>query len=130
MADATTSKFTYLVDEVELSRKLGIDIVDHVRVITLAGLGVDQERFIKELGPMFGQLPWDQYDLKLSQIRYLKNAFPDQAERLDRFHRAYHLGATNISPVQALIDRLGPTQREEFDVLEPFRRRSIAKFRL
>jgi hypothetical protein len=130
MADATSSKFTYLVDEVELSRKLGIDIVDHVRVITLSGLGVDQERFIKELGPTFAELPWDQYDLKLAQVRHLKNAFPDQAERLDRFHRGYHLGETDLSPVQDLIDRLNPTQREEFDVLEPFRRRSIAKFRL
>jgi hypothetical protein len=130
MSDVAASKFTYLVDEVELSRRLGVEIPDHVRVITLAGLGVDQARFLGELGPSFAELPWDQYDLKLSQVRFLKKAFPDQAERLDQFHRGYHLGQTDLSPVQDLIDRLNPSQRAEFDVLEPFRRRSIAKFRL
>jgi hypothetical protein len=121
--------FSYLIDEGALSRQLGRDIPDPIRVFSLAGLGVDQDRFLRELGPTFADLPWDTYDLKLEQVHYLARCFPSQKRRLDDFYGDYHQNRMTLHDVADLLARLSPDRHRQFDLLEPFRRRSIARFR-
>lgn len=122
------SEFRYLLDEGVLSRQLGLSIPDSIRLFDLAGLGLDQDRFIRELGPTFGDLPWDTYDLKLQQTQYLTRCFPSQKRRLDVFYEDYHLNRATLHDVADLLARLPPERRRQFDQLEPFRRRAIARF--
>ena len=122
--------FSYVTDEVAISRRLGLDIKDPIRVFTLEGLCVDQSRFIRELGATFADLPWDIYDLKLDQTQFLARCFPSQKKRLDDFYDDYHLNRMTLHDVADLLGRLSSARRHQFDELEPFRRRAIAKFRL
>lgn len=122
--------FSFLTDEKAISSKLGTPVADPIRVFSLAGIGVDQDRFIRELGPTFGDLPWDTYDLKLAQTHFLARCFPSQKKRLDDFYDDYHLNRATLHDVADLLHRLSPQRRSSFDELEPFRRRAIARFQV
>jgi len=127
---AAALKFTYLQDETTLSKTHGVPIVDYVRLFNLDGVGVDQARFLAELGPSFADLPWDTYDLKLEQTHYLARCFPSEKKRIDQWHNDYHVGNVGLEAVADLIGRLTPERHRKFDELEPFRRRTVSKFEL
>jgi hypothetical protein len=75
-------------------------------------------------------LPWDIYDLKLDQVQFLARCFPSQKKRLDDFYDDYHLNRATLHDIADVLGRLTPARRRQFDELEPFRRRAIAKYRV
>lgn len=128
---ANPASFSYVIDEKQLSQKLGSPIPDPIRVFSLEGLGVDRGRFLDELGPTFADLPWDIYDLKLEQIHFLARCFPSQKKTLDEFYDEYFSNRATLADIaDDILAKLSPERHRQFDELEPFRRRSIARFNL
>lgn len=120
----------FLIDESEISGKTGVDIKVPIRVFNLAGLGLDQEDFIKTFIPYFSNLEWDLYDVKIRQYNYLLKCYPEQNERLKKFIDKYFDSETDLSEVNDLVDKLSPEKLTQFNQIAPYRRRSIARFKV
>ena len=121
-------KPVYLLDEGSLSKKSGMKIKDAIRVFDLKGLGIDQERFIKDVTPTFKKLTWDMYDVRREQIDFLLKYVPDQKNRLKKFFPSYYSGKKKLSAIADIVNKLSSKKKKEFLKLKPYRRRSISKF--
>ncbi len=93
---------TYLMDERAISQKIGRMIPHPIRLFNLAGLGVNQTRFINDLAPTFETLPWDTYDVEREQAAFV----------------ALH----------GKSDTWSPETKTAYDAIVPYRRRAIARF--
>lgn len=123
-------KPVYLLDEVALSKKTGIRINAAIRVFDLKGLGIDQERFIRDIAPTFKKLTWDMYDVRRDQIDFLLKHVPDQKTRLKKFFLSYYSAKKKLSAIGDIVNKLSSKKKKEFLKLKPYRRRSISKFML
>lgn len=120
----------FLMDEDEISKKIGVDINVPIRVFNLGGLGIGQEEFIKTFAPSFSNLEWDLYDAKIRQYNYLLKLYPEQNDRLKKFIDKYFDGKIELNDVDDLINNLPPEKLKEFQQIAPYRRRSIARFKV
>jgi hypothetical protein len=117
----------YLDDEVALSRRLGVDLPP-LRKFALSTFDIDPQPFLNDLLPTFRDLPWDTYDVKLSQMRFLLHRFPDQSERLHHYLRDAYAGRCGLESLHDLLGRLSVEDRERVLAIQPHRQRSIAAF--
>lgn len=62
-SNVNKNKIDYILDEGMLSRRIEKKVRHPIRLFALAGLGVNQERFIKNISKKFFKLPWDLYDV-------------------------------------------------------------------
>lgn len=120
----------FLIDEGQISKKTGVDIKMPIRVFNLGGLGIDQVEFIRTFIPYFSNLDWDLYDVKIRRFNYLFKCYPEQEERLKKFIDRYFDGKTDLDEVNDLVDKLSSEKLKEFKQIAPYRRRSIARFRV
>ncbi len=118
----------FIIDEKEISRKIGIDLKVPVRVFNLEDLGINQDEFIKTFIPYFSDLNWDLYDVKIRQYNYLLKCYPEQDKRLKEFIDKYFDSKTDLNEVNDLIKKLPLEKSAEFQQIAPYRRRSIARF--
>ena len=93
------SRFTYLVDESAISQRVGFDVEYPIRVFTLEGLGIDPDRFLRELAPTFSLIGVDEYLMKLTQVNFLKECFPHASVMLDNFLLYYYANQTTLEDV-------------------------------
>lgn len=99
-------------------------------MFNLGNLDIDQQEFIETFAPSFSDLNWDLYDVKIRQFNYLLKYYPEQNERLKKFIDKYFDGETDLSEVSDLVDKLPSEKSKEFGQIDPYRRRSIARFRV
>jgi len=125
-----TKSYSYLKDESSLSQKLGREIEHPIRVFDLKSLGIDQERFIQDMLPLFSVLHLDPYDGKRNKVNFLKERFPDEEERLSVFLADYYADRSGLEEVIDLIGGLANSERHEFDRIGMTgrRKRAIARF--
>lgn len=123
-----TSDLLYLADENQISKRLGLNIEHPIRVFDLPSLGVSQNRFIELLAPTFSMLRWDQYDVKRGQVAVIKNCFPEESEKLDRFLGDYYADKATLTDIGDLVMRMSFRDRWRMERVRPRRKRSIAKF--
>lgn len=126
MRPAFQSGIRYLITEADLPGPAAAPI----RVFDLEGLGVDREQFLSSLAPSFARLGWDSYDVQREQVALLRRRFPAQTERLAAFLPAYWRGDAGLADVADLLGSLPVLERQAFDGLRCYRRRSIAAFTL
>ena len=123
------SGITYLKTEVDISRDLMVPVHGPIRVFDLAALGIDPERFIRDLGPSFDELSWDRYTVAEKRVRMLIELFPEEAERLTAFLPVYYdKGDDALRQIVDLLRRMPQRDRTAFDHIRSYRRRSIAEF--
>ena len=120
----------YVLDEKMIFADLKLAINWPLRVFSLKGMGIDQSAFLTRIAPTFQDLPWDEYDMRRSQIYFLHGAFPDEQRRLESFNHSYYAGKCDVAPIADLIAGLSLEKRKEFDRITPHRRRSLARFRV
>src|SRR5262245_30760249 len=97
------STLRFLDDERALSRRAGVPLPP-LRKFNLRTFGVDPGPFLRDLAPTFRDLPWDMYDVKLSQMRFLLKRFPEQEGRLNRFLKDAYAGRCGLESVRDLLD--------------------------
>jgi hypothetical protein len=93
----------------------------------LEDFGVDPQDFI-EIKHTFENLPDDKYELKLRQVEFLKSRFPQLNERLRAFLSDYYASDDAIVKIQDVLQQLTPSDRQQFDKIEPRRKRTISRF--
>lgn len=124
--------FDYIEDEASIARRLDRPITDPIRLFTLDGLGLDQERFLGELAPTFSLLDPDEYLLKLGLANHLKQCCPDAVDRIDGFLEDFYSGDACLEDVYDLLAGLTDAQRYELDRIriKDSRARSISRYRV
>lgn len=125
-----TTKRTTPISEKEVSENIGRAIKSPIRILSLSDININQTAFVDYFTNLFAELSWDYYDLRRLQIEYLKAVFPDQQEEIHQYFKAYFTGATTINVLEKWIAQLSPTQKVEFEAIQPWRRRSVAKFEI
>ena len=120
----------YIVDEHMLSMRLGIEINEPIRVISLDALDINTKVFLNELVPSFAELNWDYYDVKVSQMKFLLSIYPSQQSKLARCLFDSWSDGESLSGVEGLIRVLNDSQRIDYHSIRPFRKRSVARFEL
>ena len=116
------SAIRYLATEQTLGAELGTDINYPIRLFDLDGLGIAQERFLRDLAPSFAGLAWDYYDVARMMMRMLHDHYAARRE--------VPLDPAAIGPVemQELIEGLPPRMEAELEAIKPYRRRAAARF--
>lgn len=118
------------IDEQMISQQLGRAIKSPIYIANLDNVGIDQKKFIKTFSPFFAQLPWDPYDPKKVQIELLEDWFPDEKTAIHEHFKPYFLGQESFDALQAWTKRLNPQQLKQLQSIQPWRRRSVSKFRI
>ncbi len=122
--------FTYIKDEYSIFHEHGIKIDFPLRVFNLFGLGINRERFLKDLTPSFDWLPWDEYNVRHEQILFLSHCFPHETKKLRIFLKKYYAGEAGIQDLHHIIHRLTAGEKSDFERIQPYRRRTIAAFQI
>jgi hypothetical protein len=99
-------------------------------LFALSDLGVDAVRFLTELHPTFGQLPWDEYDVRREQLRIIEGYVNEAGVAFDQAAAAYYTGQIPIESLGHWLERLPPDVESRVRNFEPFRRRAAASFDL
>ncbi len=123
-------RFIFQDDERSIGKKLGLSLLHPIRIFSIAGLGIQQENFIRFMRPLFSTLHMDPYDAKRNKIVFLKKLFPADSKRLDQFLAAYYENRTDLDAISDLIKNLHDDARHEFDRIgmTARRKRAIARF--
>jgi len=130
MTTTVSSAFRFLEDETTISQKLEVPILSPIRIFSLDGLGLDQEKFLSTFAPLFSFLTWDIYDVKFRQTQFLLKRYPEEAKRLKLFLERYYEDAATLEMVEDLLLGLSAEDRKKFNRTRPDRKRSICKFLL
>lgn len=123
-------QYTLPITEKEISKKIGRKIKSPIRISNLQQLGLPQEAFIQQFAPFFEELAWDRYDPKRLQLAYLVDRFPKDKKKLHALFKAYYTGETTLAPFKKWRKQLSKKERKKFEAIQPWRRRSVAKFRI
>jgi hypothetical protein len=125
------SRFPFVLHERQIGRSVGHPVAP-LRVFDLEGLGIDKDEFLSFLRPTFSLLHIDQYDPKRNRLAFLKQRFPGETHRLDRFLVEQYNEHEDLDAIADLLARLAPADLHEFDRigLTNRRKRSIARFLL
>ena len=125
--DGRKTPITYIIDEKHLSQKLETKIEFPLRLFNLRGLGVNQEKFLKDLAPSFAKLPWDYYDVRRERIEIIRRYYPEN-KKLEDFFSEYYAGKKGMEEIEWFIKNLPLKARKDFRQIRPYRRRSVARF--
>jgi len=123
-------QYTLPITEKEISQQVGRKIKSPIRISNLQQLGIDQKEFIDQFAPYFEELAWDEYDPKRLQIEYLTKQFPKAKSAIRQYFKEYYTGQTTITPFKKWIKKLSKKQQKEFKTIQPWRRRSVATFKV
>jgi hypothetical protein len=116
------------ITEKEISRLVGRAIKSPVRLARLRDLDLDEDGFLAEHASIFEELSWDNYDVRRERLEILEEAFPGETTVLRELFPSYYLGEADESIYSDWTNRLNDEQRNRFDQVEPWRRRSVATF--
>ena len=100
----------------------------YINKFTLQDVGIKKEVFLKNIQPMFNDLPWDYYDCRKSQIDFLSEKLPKYKNDLKKLFQKYYNGDAPYSTLTPYVDLLNSTDSLGFFKLRPFRRRMISEF--
>ena len=128
---ASHSNFLFEIDEDRLGAELG-RAVPPLRVFNLRSLGINQERFLRDMSIAFCGLHLDPYDGKRGKVKFLEEHFPNEGKRLRNFLAGYYADTTDLRELSDLLGRLTSEDRNEFDRIGMTgrRKRAIARFML
>ena len=118
------------ITEKDISKHLGRTIKSPIRISNLTHLGIDQSAFLQKFAPFFKELAWDEYDPCRLRVEFLKKAFPKQKTAIHQHFKAYYTGEKNWNIFDKWTSRLSPTQQKKLKDIQPWRRRSVAKFHI
>ena len=118
------------ITEKDISKNIGRTIKSPIHVDSLGNLGLDQKQFVKHFSKLFKQLSWDDYDPRRLRVEYLKKAFPKEARKINALFKKYFLGEIDLTAFAEWTDKLNKRQRTEFEKIQPWRRRSVSKFKV
>ena len=104
-----------------------IHIPSPIHIFSVEDFGIPLERFLQETRPIFYDLPWDPYDARREQLEFLQKHISVPESDFQTFCD-YFEGKTPFTPLQRLRHLLSLSQRAQFDLMKPFRRRAISKF--
>ncbi len=121
-------KLTFPLSEKDISRWLGRDVYSPIRVSSLNHLGIDQKKFLELYTSFFEELSWDPYDPRRLRVEFLKNHFPKEKDTIQTFFKSYYLGEKKIDVFNPWIKKLSQKEKENFNKIQPWRRRSVAQF--
>jgi len=116
------------ITEKDISKQLGRKIKSPIRISNLDNLGIDQTAFLKKFTPSFEELAWDDYDPRRLRVEFLKKAFPKQKAAIHQHFKAYYTGQKKWSVFKKWTNQLSPSQQKKLKDIQPWRRRSVAKF--
>lgn len=121
-------KLTFPVNEEDVSRLVGRDVLSPIHVSSLEHLGMDQEKFLSTYSTFFEQLPWDPYDSRRLRVEFLKEIFSEESKDIQVLFKPYYLGQIHFAMFDKWVKRLSPRQYEILLAIQPWRRRSVAQF--
>lgn len=116
------------ITEKDISKNIGRTIKSPIHVDSLKNLGIDQKQFVSHFSKLFKQLSWDDYDPRRLRVEFLKEAFPKDAKKINDLFKSYFLGEIDLTAFAEWTDKLKKVQRTKFEAIQPWRRRSVAKF--
>ncbi len=118
------------ITEKDISKQIGRSIKSPIRISNLNNLGIDQSAFLKKFTPLFEELAWDEYDPRRLRVEFLKKIFPKQKETIHQHFKAYYTGQKKWSIFKKWTNQLSPAQLNKLKDIQPWRRRSVAKFHI
>ena len=118
------------ITEKDISKAIGRTIKSPIRLLNLSELGLDQAAFIKQYSPYFEELAWDEYDPRRLRVEFLVKAFPKESADILSHFKDYYTGIASKKVFKKWIKRLSPKQKKAFKAIQPWRRRSVAKFKI
>jgi len=118
------------ITEKDISKAIGREIKSPIRLLSLSALGIDQSAFIKQYSPYFEELAWDKYDPRRLRVEFLVNAFPEEATAILKHFKDYYTGIKTKKVFKQWRKRLSSKQKKAFKAIQPWRRRSVAKFKI
>ena len=121
-------KLTFPVNEEDVSRLVGRDVLSPIHVSSLEHLGINQKEFLDTYSSFFEELAWDPYDARRLRVEFIKQIFPDEASEIQALFKPYYLGQIHLNKFDTWINRLTEKQAETLEVIQPWRRRSVAQF--
>lgn len=101
-----------------------------IKVFSLEQLGLNTENFIAAVKDSFLNLPCDPYDMRLAQVKFLKQELPHRVDQLDQIFQDYYTGQTSSAVLEPFLAEIPAEKLEPFQKIQPFRRRGIAQFHL
>ncbi len=125
-----TDYTTLPITEKDISKQIGRSIKSPIRINNLHNLGIDQTAFLHKFSPLFEELSWDEYDPRRLRVAFLTKVFPKQKAAIHQHFKAYYTGQTKWSVFKKWTSQLSPTQQKKLKTIQPWRRRSVAKFHL
>jgi len=118
-----------MITEKEISRQIGRTIKSPIRVGSVSDLKIKIQSFLSFFRPFFEQLQDDIYLVRGKQIAFLKTAFPDDANSIEKYHKSYFEGTKSIDVLSYWLQQLDDQQQQEFVELSMVtRQRTIASF--
>ncbi len=118
------------VSEKDISNHLGRAIHSPMYISNLKDLGIPTDTFLSFFSPLFAQLDWDPYDARRLQIEFLKTQFPNEASAIHHLFKDYFIGNIDLSALKSWTSSLSSVALQQFQTIQPWRRRSIAQFLL
>lgn len=119
-----------VVNETAIAEKQGRTILWPVCPFSVDDIGIGKDIFITNFAPSFENLAWDFYEMKVRQIQFLLNIFPEKENELMQFFNEYYHGGKSLSDICEIINLMVPETFVKFKNILPVRKRSIAQFSL
>ena len=118
------------ITQADVSTAIGRPIHSPITISNLTALSIDQTAFLQQYSPYFQELAWDDYDPRRLRVELLTNIFPEQATAIQAHFKAYYTGEVGIAIFQQWIAQLTSAQKQKLAAIQPWRRRSVAKFKI
>ncbi len=116
------------ITQKHISEDIGREIKSPIHIGDLQKLGINQQQFVEYFANLFEELSWDDYDPRRLRVEFLKNAFPTEADSINALFKKYFLGEIDLTAFADWTSKLNEEQRAKFEAIQPWRRRSVAKF--
>ena len=119
------------ISEQDISKALGREVRSPVLISSLDQIDeIDSQDFLDFFSPLFSELDMDYYDVKREQYEQLCTLFPEEEAEIKTALKAYYLGQATVENLDPWLSRVGEDKRLAILAIQPWRRRSVAKFRL
>lgn len=99
-------------------------------IFNINNFNVDQALFSDAMKNSFFDLPWDYYDMRKMQIDFLQRTVskPALAAIPATTMVDYYRGQLKLADLDSILSNLTPDQRSHFNLIKPYRKRTIAEF--
>ncbi len=108
-----------------------------LRLFSLEDIGLPQKEMIHFLSSMSVKLEWDDYDVKLAQVRYLMEVeaekirkYPAIRTLLMNFLNDYYAERSSLEDLHDIILWMSPEQQQTLEAIKPRRKRTVAEFEM